>query len=202
MWCNNLNHVENYKVNMNKSLETIKNYENYLSHKSGIGLLMYGSFMLTAMPIYILISISKSPVIDNWLILIFLVVFLILWILYKLNKTYYSVDGLYPQTILKSFLHYTDAVFLTDQYICKLSRFFKLYNQSSNSKINNIILDLDNKIQLLINEDNKINGFGYVVSKECYDVIIEEINEADQEINEITKLKRLETTNHFRSIVN
>jgi len=63
-------------------------------------------------------------------------------------------------------------------------------------------LDLDNKIQLLINEDNKINGFGYVVSKECYDVIIEEINEAEQEINEITKLKRLETTNHFRSIVN
>ena len=63
-------------------------------------------------------------------------------------------------------------------------------------------MDLDNKIQLLINEDNKINGFGYVVSKECYDVIIEEINEADQEINEITKLKRLETTNHFRSIVN
>lgn len=63
-------------------------------------------------------------------------------------------------------------------------------------------MDLDNKIQLLINEDNKINGFGYVVSKECYDVIIEEINEAEQEINEITKLKRLETTNHFRSIVN
>lgn len=86
--------------------------------------------------------------------------------------------------------------------MCKLWRFFNLYNQSSNPKINNIILDLDKKIKLLIDEDNKINGFGYIVSRTCYDVIIEEINKTEQEINEIKKLKSLEMTNHFRNIIN
>ena len=188
------------EYDMNKSLETINNYESYLCYKNIIGFVMLSSLIIIVFLIWLIIFFQEKQI--SLELLIFVFIFLTSCVFYKLNKVYYSVSGLYPQTILKSFLHYTDAVFLADQYICKLSRFFKLYNQSSNSKINHILSDLDNKIQLLIDEDNKINGFGYVVSKECYDVIIEEINEAEQEINEITKLKRLETTNHFRSIVN
>ena len=41
-----------------------------------------------------------------------------------------------------------------------------------------------------------------MVTKACYDVIIEEIKKAEQEINEIKKLKSLEMTNHFRRIIN
>lgn len=186
---------------MNKSLETINNYESYLCYKNMIGFVMLASLIIIAFLIWLIIFFQETQISLEWLIFVF--IFLTSCVFYKLNKVYYSVDSLYTKTILKSFLHYSDTDFVSgNSDICKLSRFFKLYNQSSNPKINNIILDLDNKIRLLIDEDNKINGFGYVVTKACYDVIIEEIKKSEQEINEIKKLKSLEMTNHFRRIIN
>ena len=171
-----------------------------------MGLIICLSSIFAALLIYFnIINIYfKFPPSVSWSIpIFFVVIFLLSCTLYKLNKTYYSVNGLYAKTILKSFLYYSDTGFISeDQNMCKLWRFFNLYNQSSNPKINNIILDLDKKIKLLIDEDNKINGFGYMVSRTCYDVIIEEINKTEQEINEIKKLKSLEMTNHFRNIIN
>ena len=191
---------------MNKSLETIKNYEKYFLYRGWWGLISCLSSIFAALLIYFnIINIYfKFPPSVSWLIPIFFVaIFFVSCVLYKLNKTYYSVNGLYAKTILKSFLHYSNTGFISkNQCMRKLWWFFNLYNQSSNPKINNIILDLDNKIKLLIDEDNKINGFGYVVTKACYDVIIEEIKKAEQEINEIKKLKSLEMTNHFRRIIN
>lgn len=47
-----------------------------------------------------------------------------------------------------------------------------------------------------------IEGFGYVVTRNCYDIIIEKINEAEDKIKKIKDKKNDEMINHFRNIVN
>ena len=104
--------------------------------------------------------------------------------------------------MLESFYHYyypNRATAIQDKNVDKIS---KLFFWGSNSQIADILLDLDKKIQLLIDEDNRINGFGYVVTRNCYDVIIEKINEAEEKIKKIKDKKNDEMINHFRNIVN
>lgn len=126
----------------------------------------------------------------------------------KINKSCVYIDNLYAKTMLESFLHYypdnkIDAC--QPKYMDKISKLLTnipFNNSQYSSEIINMLLVLDNKIQLLIDEDNKVNGFGYVVSKVCYDVIIEKINKTESKILEIKNQKKNEMTNHFRNIVN
>lgn len=188
---------------MSTYTKTIMDYETYISNKEFVLVITIPSVLLTIVYLAFL-NYWELLGVNHWILLIFLVVMFVLsFVLKQMNEININVNNLYTKTILKSFSYYTDnANFANDKYVRKMSWVFKLYNQSSNPKINHIILNLDNKIKLLIDEDNKINGFGYVATKACYDVIIEEINKAEQEINEIKNLKSLEITNHFRSVIN
>ena len=202
---------------MKISTKTIRNYKKYLSYENNI-------LFLCAIFIFLL-SITLSIIVVDFFkfknlidtlkfILCFLAIVILSIVLccYITNKFYFNAKNtkLYELTMFKSFCHYyyphNTIIAEQDNYEDQMSNLFWLfentYNSSQyNSKITDILLDLDNKIQNLIDEDNKVNGFGYVVTKACYDIIIEEIIKAKQKIIEIKNNKKNEMHNHFRNVI-
>ena len=204
-------------MNIEKSTKTSRNYKKYLSHEKNISFLCDTSifFLTSSLSTIVFVFFKFENLIDTLkFILCFLAIVILSIVLccYIANKFYFNAKNtkLYELTMFKSFCHYyyphNTILAEQDNYEDQMSKLFWLfkntYNSSQyNSKITDILLDLDNKIQTLIDEDNKVNGFGYVITRACYDVIIEEISKAEQKIIEIKNNKKNEMINHFRSVI-
>lgn len=205
-------------MDIDKSTKTIRNYKRHVLNKANQELyFLFFCFLLLCLFTFlkcmfigeVISNTTSKPNLYEFLkimsfISLFVLVNVILtkFFLKTISKYCIHIDNLYANTMLESFYHYyypNRATAIQDKNVDKIS---KLFFWGSNSQIADILLDLDKKIQLLIDEDNRINGFGYVVTRNCYDIIIEKINEAEDKIKKIKDKKNDEMINHFRNIVN